>query len=1205
MGAQGNTIGQCERSVLRWFGHVERMSVDRVYGSQNLGNSQGEVGFYGNTGQRGTSGQESLGKFGGSQLGSRGNQAGSGYYGDLAGVKKGYNVANGYGGEQSYNKNGQAVQGVGAKGGHRKGHQTSGFTNSYHKDETGKTSNFFDDGLDEGTHYDYGKTGGEFRDGAGNAYRGGQEDGTYLSNQQGRQGNFDSAAGYNDEQGQKGLFGRGQFYNDQAKYGLDKGGKRYGENAYGGQQQRAGNFYDKAGGTFGENVAHDGYGGGQHFGGYEVPLTGYGYYDAKASNLQPVDYYPDGARSYGALYSRHGEKAPYVTAVPYNHYGDEAAYTSGDGVARKGIGLATFVEPITYVGDKESDISYVGRWVFWCKKEQLMTVEVSSGYNNPVLDLEAASSHSSQALDLKVASGHSNPALDLEAASSHHRPPPLLELDTSSYVLCIPFGNIHNPPQKFKDPQRRVFIPGTDIDVNIIEYDRSVTTHLLNPNLYTIELTHGGYTWTIKKRYSHIQTLHQQLKMYRTSLSIPFPTKAHREHRISFRHDTPAGTKKRHKAALPRFPNKPDSLVLYENIDHRIMQLESYLRNLLKIKMYRNHPETLNFLEVSHLSFVSGLGAKGKEGMVQKKSGSTQPGRAGCNLCGLWNNILCIRCSYICNDLCGKWHQRWFFIKDTFMGYITPKDGRVKCVMLFDLGFEVSSGMYATGLHHGLQLVNLTRHLQIKCWTRRKRKEWLAFIKDVATGSARDFTHRNRHNSFAPERLRTDAAWFVDGCSYMSAVADALDAAKEEIFIADWWLSPEIYLKRPITDEDSDFWRLDKVLARKAEAGVKVFVMLYKEVEIALGINSYYSKQRLVNSHPNIKVLRHPDHAKAGVFLWAHHEKIVVVDQTYAFLGGLDLCYGRWDDHEHRLTDIGSGSQTLGLFPPLRRKQTSSHPLAGSTPSVLRHLAVAGNTIGGSMLHTSQNNLAVVPVEEPTVFVPKHAHFKAQTSSNLIRSERDQAAADSFGNMAEHVKGNTPPPERRLIDRMTQRRTLDYWIGRTPHAEDSEDEDYIHIGSAIKSPTFKENLMEMVRELRERKTRWIPSFHKSPDNDEALPTSEGTTASPNPANLSNGTKEVSAVVDRSNNPPIIISSSETDLNSNKGIAQEKQEDWREGEERESKGAGDITGLPKGETHVPGFSAALPKYWIGKDYTNFIVKDFNNLDSPYQGIDCLQ
>jgi len=49
-----------------------------------------------------------------------------------------------------------------------------------------------------------------------------------------------------------------------------------------------------------------------------------------------------------------------------------------------------------------------------------------------------------------------------------------------------------------------------------------------------------------------------------------------------------------------------------------------------------------------------------------------------------------------------------------------------------------------------------------------------------------------------------------------------------------------------------------------------------------------------------MQVLRHPDHAKVGVFLWAHHEKIVAVDQTCAFLGGVDLCYGRWDDHEHR-----------------------------------------------------------------------------------------------------------------------------------------------------------------------------------------------------------------------------------------------------------------------------------------------------------------
>ena len=39
------------------------------------------------------------------------------------------------------------------------------------------------------------------------------------------------------------------------------------------------------------------------------------------------------------------------------------------------------------------------------------------------------------------------------------------------------------------------------------------------------------------------------------------------------------------------------------------------------------------------------------------------------------------------------------------------------------------------------------------------------------------------------------------------------------------------------------------------DAGVKIFILLYKEIELALGINSIYSKQTLVSKHPeNIKV---------------------------------------------------------------------------------------------------------------------------------------------------------------------------------------------------------------------------------------------------------------------------------------------------------------------------------------------------------------
>lgn len=59
--------------------------------------------------------------------------------------------------------------------------------------------------------------------------------------------------------------------------------------------------------------------------------------------------------------------------------------------------------------------------------------------------------------------------------------------------------------------------------------------------------------------------------------------------------------------------------------------------------------------------------------------------------------------------------------------------------------------------------------------------------------------------------------------------------------------------------------------------------------------------------------MRHPDHVSSSVYLWAHHEKIVVIDQSVAFVGGIDLAYGRWDDREHRLTDVGSVTRSVAV----------------------------------------------------------------------------------------------------------------------------------------------------------------------------------------------------------------------------------------------------------------------------------------------------
>ncbi|PTU17859.1 hypothetical protein P175DRAFT_0504612 [Aspergillus ochraceoroseus IBT 24754] len=183
----------------------------------------------------------------------------------------------------------------------------------------------------------------------------------------------------------------------------------------------------------------------------------------------------------------------------------------------------------------------------------------------------------------------------------------------------------------------------------------------------------------------------------------------------------------------------------------------------------------------------------------------------------------------------------------------------------------------------------------------------------------------HRFESFAPIREGNQVKWYVDALDYLWAVSVALDQAKEVIYIADWWLSPELFLRRPPFQEQE--WRLDQVLKRRAEAGVKIYVIVYKEVNQALTCNSAHTKHALRNlcpegspGHGNIKVLRHPDHnifenAADMTLYWAHHEKFIVIDYALAFIGGIDLCFGRWDANQHPLADVHPSNLRNEIFP--------------------------------------------------------------------------------------------------------------------------------------------------------------------------------------------------------------------------------------------------------------------------------------------------
>jgi len=157
---------------------------------------------------------------------------------------------------------------------------------------------------------------------------------------------------------------------------------------------------------------------------------------------------------------------------------------------------------------------------------------------------------------------------------------------------------------------------------------------------------------------------------------------------------------------------------------------------------------------------------------------------------------------------------------------------------------------------------------------------------------------------------------FVPGHDYMAAVAQGIESAQSEILILDWWLNPELYLIRPGTLHEK--WRLDRCLARAAARGCDVRVIVYKEVKSALSLKSIHTKHALEKLHPNIKVMRHPDHgALEGMnvtLFWAHHEKMMLIDRRVGFMGGIDLCFGRWDLNYHPIADIHPGFADAQVF---------------------------------------------------------------------------------------------------------------------------------------------------------------------------------------------------------------------------------------------------------------------------------------------------
>uniref|UniRef100_A0A8C7NB46 Phospholipase n=1 Tax=Oncorhynchus kisutch TaxID=8019 RepID=A0A8C7NB46_ONCKI len=430
----------------------------------------------------------------------------------------------------------------------------------------------------------------------------------------------------------------------------------------------------------------------------------------------------------------------------------------------------------------------------------------------------------------------------------------------------------------FKEAEVKVFL-SSPITAKILEVER-FTSSL--PAVFKIEMRHGEFSWVVKRKEKHFMDLHRELLRYKTFMRIPLPSRRHSVRRSEVR-------------AMPTLPRgSGDELAREEQVSSRRVHTHTHTHTLLEMSMYRNYHATMEFIDVSQLSFIHDLGPKGLEGMVYKRSGGHRI--PGLNCCGH-------------SKMCYRWSKRWLVVKDSFLLYMKPDSGAIAFVLLVDKEFCIKMDSKDTETRHGVRIDSLSRALVLKCSSYRHARWWGQAIEGFVQKHGSAFLTDHRFGSFARQEHNIPAKWYVNGKTYMADVADALEEAEEEIFITDWWLSPEIFMKRPVVEGNR--WRLDCILRRKAQQGVRIFVMLYKEVELALGINSEYSKRTLMHLHPNVKVMRHPDHVSSSVYLWAHHEKIIIIDQSVAFVGGIDLAYGRWDDREHRLTDVGSTVRSM------------------------------------------------------------------------------------------------------------------------------------------------------------------------------------------------------------------------------------------------------------------------------------------------------
>lgn len=154
-------------------------------------------------------------------------------------------------------------------------------------------------------------------------------------------------------------------------------------------------------------------------------------------------------------------------------------------------------------------------------------------------------------------------------------------------------------------------------------------------------------------------------------------------------------------------------------------------------------------------------------------------------------------------------------------------------------------------------------------------------------------------------------AFLIDAEPYFRRLEPALASARRSIWIVGWDFSPEIRLRPldPASPLLGDFLR--QLVEANSELEIRILIW---------GLGPAYSQKRLSlyagpewADHPRITLCFDTKHPIRG----SHHQKIVLVDESLAFIGGIDLTEGRWDTSEHRVDRPKRAKPSGQAYPPV------------------------------------------------------------------------------------------------------------------------------------------------------------------------------------------------------------------------------------------------------------------------------------------------